>query len=198
MHTLAFILTILVAVPSISCASRQFPTDTPALTDLMDGERRLRLALDDDEKLLLIKFEVDADKIPERVRSAARALYPGCTFVKGTIKQYFEPYERRYDLTLRAGGKEYQPTFDEALRVTLTELTITLEEVPPAVRATFDRTIPGRYSSVKRHLAPDGTTLKYGVLKEHEGRNYKVQAAPDGTMLLLRRKMPAEIEVRLR
>lgn len=164
----------------------------------MNGERRLRLALDDDENLLLIKFEVDADRIPERVRNAARALYPDCTFVKGTIKQYFEPYERRYDLTLRAGGKEYQPTFDEALRVTLTELTITLEELPPAVRATFDRTIPGRYSSVKRHLAPDGSTLKYGVLKEHEGRNYKVQAAPDGTMLLLRRKMPAEIEVRLR
>lgn len=113
------------------------------------------------------------------------------------MKDYLYINERRYDIKKKIDGREYEATFGPDYKFLFAEESSPIESTPANIVAAFKSASSGKIERIVRHRGPKGETLKFGAVIDEGGMKTKVQCDPEGKIIVLRRRVLAELEIDL-
>lgn len=180
-----------------ACGSPGLGTAPRSLVSLYDDlapEGVIQIEMDRDGTIIAMEGAIPVESLPASVREAALAFLPEGT-VTGAEREFLLGVAA-WEVKLRSEGRDWEVVADTRGNILVTEKMLVRGEAPAAVMDTANATVTGG-SLTSVELVTRGQVESYHVKKEKGGVHYKLEIAPDGTLLRKVREARAEIEIPL-
>ncbi|PRQ06230.1 hypothetical protein [Enhygromyxa salina] len=186
------------AQPAQPAASGDSPALKPAIREVATSTAKIeRVKLRVDEAGVIVKQSVyhdDASAIPEAVRKLAEQQFPGSTPISYETEHYADLGDI-YEVELNtADGQQCEVAGRADGSLVYTECRLDPASMPEPIAAQVSAAIPGGEVVEAERKTRDGSE-EFTVEVTHDGREFYLRIAADGSLLSKHVRLPALLEL---
>ena len=159
------------------------------------ASQSVELEMNDRGGVTSIEYHVTPELVPQEIHDAMNALYPDGEVIAG--EREMSGGDLHWELSKRIDGLVVEAMFDLDGNLVAEEAEIPPSTVPEPAQAAVRGLFDGRITKWEAIRDADRELVEYHAKVEAEGRRFKVAVDAEGTVRVVVREVPAEIEVPL-
>jgi hypothetical protein len=192
MHEKNVVAVALILAVTAGCRSMETGTDSWNTSEALAAER-IEMQVDERGKTVELEYHVAPGMVPQAVRAAMDRLHPGGSAVDAE-KEYVGG-KLYWEITKEIGGRAVEAMFQPDGTLYREEVEVSASEIPNAVQEAVRARLRGQVTKWEAIRDGERRVTEYHAKGTRDGKNYKVIAGLDGSVLAMVREVPAEIEV---